>query len=156
MLCVMCVGDSVGDPNSLFSDSDPQHFLFRIRILRLILYFDTKFFKMVPLIAFICVLESVRQRKKFSNWKTYVFFFSFKCLICDFAQKFLFYNNAWIQIRIRTFIGFGYNQNIFGFFRIRIHNTASPAAIYVQRQAYIGYILGTVLCCWCLWKNREV
>jgi hypothetical protein len=30
---------------------------------------------MVPLIAFICFLEFVRQRKKFSNWKNYVFLF---------------------------------------------------------------------------------
>jgi hypothetical protein len=32
---------------------------------------------MVPLIAFICVLESVRERNKFSNWKTYLRFFLF-------------------------------------------------------------------------------
>jgi hypothetical protein len=58
---------------------------------------------MVPLIAFICVLVSVRQRKKFSNWKTYVFF-SFKCLICDFSQNKIF--------TTVTFVGFGSSQKI--------------------------------------------
>jgi hypothetical protein len=37
-----------------------------------------KFFKMVPLVAFTCVLESARQREKFSNWKS---FSSFKCRV---------------------------------------------------------------------------
>jgi hypothetical protein len=40
---------------------------------------------MVPLIAFLSVLEPVRLRTKFSNRKTYVFF-SFKCLICDLKK----------------------------------------------------------------------
>jgi hypothetical protein len=83
------------DLNSLFSDLDP-HIFFSDPDSDL--YFDLKCFVMVPLITFIFVLEPVRMRK---------ILFSFKCLSCDFSQKFSFYNSVWIQIRT--------------FFRIRIH-----------------------------------
>jgi hypothetical protein len=41
---------------------------------------------MVPLIAFFCVLEFVRQRKSFPTEKRTVVFFLL-CLICDFSPK---------------------------------------------------------------------
>jgi hypothetical protein len=71
---------------------------------------------MVSLIAFICVLEPVRQREK-NFQKKNIRFFSFKCLIFDFSQKCSSYNSVWIRIRIRirTFLfgfGFGSSQNI--------------------------------------------
>jgi hypothetical protein len=72
---------------------------------------------MVPLIAFICVLESVRQRKSFPTEKR-PFFLSFKCLICEFSQNFLLYNSVWIRIQIRTFTDSDPTK-IIGFFRIR-------------------------------------
>jgi hypothetical protein len=72
---------SVVDPKSFFSNSNP-----------------------------ICVLEPVRQRKKFFNRKN-ILFFSVKCLICDFPQFFfilqqcmdpnLYPNPNFFRIRIR-------------------------------------------------------
>jgi hypothetical protein len=87
ILYFVSLSASVVDPNSFFygfgftifcsvSDSNPYRYL---------LIFWPECFKMVPLIAFIpvCVLESVRQRKKsFPTEKLKLF--SFKCLICDF------------------------------------------------------------------------
>jgi hypothetical protein len=57
-----------------------QNHFFRIRIPKFLV-------RIFPLIAFMYVLEPVRQKKKkFSNKYRY-FFFSFKCLICDFSQQ---------------------------------------------------------------------
>jgi hypothetical protein len=82
---------------------------------------------MVPLIAFICVLEHVRQRKKIFNRKTSDFSFSSVWFLI-FSQKFSSYNSAWIliriRIRIRTFCSDSDPAKTFGLFRIRIHNTA--------------------------------
>jgi hypothetical protein len=110
---------SVVDPNSFFSYSDPQ-FLFGFGSLYL--YFYPKFFQLVPLIAFLCVLESVQMRKKFTNGKR---FFLFQVFDLRFFTKFLFYNSVWIRIRIqiRTFFSDSDPAKIFGLFRIRIHNT---------------------------------
>jgi hypothetical protein len=79
---------SVVDPNSFYSDSDSQIF-FRIRILKL--KFWPEFFLMVPLITFICVLESVRS------------FFLFQVSFLRFSPNFWFYNSVWIRIQIQTF-----------------------------------------------------
>jgi hypothetical protein len=69
------MGTSVVDPNEVFSDSEPQIFVSNTdsdsdpntntNTNNL-----TRIFKMVPGIAFICVLEPVRQSIKFSNRKT--------------------------------------------------------------------------------------
>jgi hypothetical protein len=71
---------------------------------------------MVPFIAFIpYVFWNRTAEKKVLQLKN-ARFFSFKCLICDFSQKLLFYNSVLIRIRlriqIRTFFGFGSSQNI--------------------------------------------
>jgi hypothetical protein len=85
---------SVVDPNSFFRiripniffpnsdsvlDSDPYtNILTRI------------YFKMVPLIAFICVLESVRQRKSFPTEKVTGTFFLSSVWSAIFHKKFYF------------------------------------------------------------------
>jgi hypothetical protein len=103
-IAFLLVLPSVVDPNWFFSDSDSDPRIFfsdsvsdsghYTKILA------RNFFLMVLLFAFICVLESVRQRKS-----TYVFFLS----------------NVWstifhtiFRIQIRTFFGFGFwsSQNI--------------------------------------------
>jgi hypothetical protein len=65
-------------------------------------------------------------------------FFSFKCLIFEFSQKFSFYNSVWIRIRIRipTIFSDSDPAKTFGLFRIRIHNTAVRYVIMLvlQRQ----------------------
>jgi hypothetical protein len=76
-------------------------------------YFDPKVFQMVPRIAFMCS-GTCTSEKKISNIKTY-FFFSFKCLICNFSQDFKFYNSVWIRIHIRTFFSDSDPAKAFGF-----------------------------------------
>jgi hypothetical protein len=57
-------------------------------------------------------------------------FWSFNCLICDFLQNCYFNNSVWIWIRICIRIQTFFPDSDldpaknFGFFRIRIHNTA--------------------------------
>jgi hypothetical protein len=75
---------------------------------------------MVPLIAFICVLEPVRQRKIFSIEKHKIFLFQVFDFV--FSQKFSFYNSVWLRIRT--------------FFRIRIHN--NPGKLWnVYRSMFL-------------------
>jgi hypothetical protein len=94
----------------IFLDSDPHIFLFGLGFGSLYYYFDTKLLKMVPLIAFMFVLESVRQRKMFSNWKL---FFSFKCLIFAFSQIFLNFTTVpGSELKSELFYGFGSRKNI--------------------------------------------
>jgi hypothetical protein len=105
---------------------------------------------MVSLIACICVLKPVRQRKNIFNRKTR--FFSFKCLIFHFSQKFSSYNSVWIRIRIRiriqTFFGFGSSQNI------RIISDSDPQhwctglpAIYDYYDYIFVYTQACSCCC---------
>jgi hypothetical protein len=82
----------------------------------------------VPLIAFICVLESVWQRKKFSNWKTCVFFLFQEFDLRFFTQMIIiqqcldpnpnpnFFSNSDLD-----------PAKIFDLFRIGIHNIAFKA-----------------------------
>jgi hypothetical protein len=79
---------------------------------------------MVSLIAVICVLESVRQRKMFSNWKTYVFSISSTGIfdLRFFTKQFI------LQVS-------GSESEIF--FRIRIHNTGWYRYLY-----YFTYCTG--------------
>jgi hypothetical protein len=74
-------------------DQIPNSF-FRIRFRILI-----EIFKMVPLIAFLCVLESVDREKSFpTELRTGTFFFSFKCLINNLyfttASKFKLFSDS--------------------------------------------------------------
>jgi hypothetical protein len=59
-------------------------------------------------------------------------FFSFKCLVCDFSQKPLFYINVWIRIWIRTLFGYSNSDlaQTYGFFRIGFHNTGGEDLIF--------------------------
>jgi hypothetical protein len=60
-----------------------------------------------------CSGTCTTEKKRFSSRKKLNrYFFSFTCLICDFSQKFSFYNSVWIRIRIQI--------RIRTFFRIRI------------------------------------
>jgi hypothetical protein len=89
---------------------------------------------MLPLIAFICVLKPVRQRKQIFNRKTSDFSLSSVWFLI-FHKKFSSYNSVWIRfrvrIRIRTFFSDSDSDpaKTFGLFRIRIHNTGCHAAV---------------------------
>jgi hypothetical protein len=80
------------------------------------------FFKMAPLIAFICVLESVRQRKKFSNWNTYVLSLS-SVWSAIFHTKNFTLQQSLDPNPNPNFFSDSDPAKIFGIFRIRIHKT---------------------------------
>jgi hypothetical protein len=117
---VCIVNCSVVDPKSLYSVSDPQIFFrIRIRILRLI--FDMKYFLMMPLIAFMYVLEPVRYDREKST------FSSIECLICDFS----FLKNCFTTVSRSKSVSKSESElfsnsdsaKTYGFSRIQIHNT---------------------------------
>jgi hypothetical protein len=83
---------------------------------------------MVPLIAFICVLEPVLHRKKSSNRKTYVFSHS-SVLICDFSIFFYFttVSGSASVSEFELFFGFGSGQNL------RILSDSDPQHCYNLR-----------------------
>jgi hypothetical protein len=119
---------------------------------------------MVPLIAFICVMELVRQRKVFQLKN--VRFSSCKFLICDFSQKILFYNSVWIRIRIqiRTFIWIRIQPKFSDFFGLEFGSTTlqyimSPKTWVVDPEPYpdlhwIQIKLGTLVDPDPFWKSE--
>jgi hypothetical protein len=84
----------------------------------------TQNFFIMPLIAFICVLESVRQRKKFSNFKTHpVRFFSLSMFDLRFFQKKNYLQQGLDPNPNPNFFSDSDPAKTFELFRIRIHNT---------------------------------
>jgi hypothetical protein len=120
------------DPNSFFSNSDP-HFLF---------YSDTDsdsnpnilsrhFFKWCLSLLSYVFWNLYDIEKSFLTEKCR-FFLSFKCLICYFSRKFLFYNKVliWIRIRILTFgLWFGSGQKLTDSFGLGFGSTTLPLMI---------------------------
>jgi hypothetical protein len=95
-----------------FTDSDPQFFSDSDGFGSLRLTFWPQIFLNGAYNCFHMCSGTCTSERKMLNGKTR--FFSFKCLIFDFSQKFSFYNSVWIRVWIRIRIW------IRTFFRIRI------------------------------------
>jgi hypothetical protein len=91
---------------------------------------------MVPLDAFICVLELLGQRKKFSIRKTYVFF--------SFTQIYILQQcldpNPHLNPYPNPIFSDSDPAKTYVFFRNRIHNTAFPVpyAHYKRLNVFLG------------------
>jgi hypothetical protein len=94
---------------------------------------------MLPLIVFICFLESVRQRKMFSHWKKDIFLFQVFDL--RFHKNFLFYfttlSGSQSEPKSATIFGFWSSQTI----RILLDSDLNPqhlswAVLHIQNYFF--------------------
>jgi hypothetical protein len=113
---------SVVDPNSFFSDSDPQIFLFGFWFWSVYLYFDPNFFFKWWLALLSFVFWNLYDREKSFPTEKLTFFCLSSVWSAIFHNFFYFTTVSGSESKSELFSDSD-PAKIFGFFRIRIHNT---------------------------------